>query len=884
MNVALTRRLLLGLTVVLLAGCPKKNVPTAAGKLAGKNLLLITLDTTRADRLGCYGYKPAKTPTLDALAARGTLFEQALAQVPLTTPSHCSIMTGRYPVEHGVRDNGANALADTHPTLASIFKKNGYDTGAFLASFVLDSRFGLERGFDTYDDDMGEIDFTSQQMEWEQPADVVTNRALRWLDAERDRPFFCWVHYYDPHIPYAPPIEFQSPELEPYDGELAFIDAHVKRLLDWLERSKLTDRTLIIVVGDHGEAFGEHGEEGHSSFLYDQNLHVPLLFSCPGVLPEGQRVAAVARAFDVFPTALDLFGFPPPDGLLSRSLTAALFGGKMTAAPAYAESHYVLNAFAWAEQRALITDRWKYISSTKPELFDRTADPRERENLIASQPKVAAHLLSELKALYDSMPRGQAAPAQLDAAARKKLHDIGYVGGATQTKDEFLTEGLPDPKDNLELITKFKFAQAFVGDDKSPEKALLVIPLMLDIVKTSPNSPAFQFTLGIYALTAGQPSLAVDAFRAFIGLDREGVHPLTAQTQGLLAEALLRMHRPDEALKHLDGAITLDERNPELRFRYAQLLRQLGRADEAIPHYEKALELFPAFASARVSLSAILKHKGRTDEATRHLERAMKELKEAIDRQPHDAGHRLWLARAYRQLQRDSDALAQFREAYRLEPRHLEILLEYYTALESRGEMNEAEDVLRKATAWPELASEAHQELGALLGRQERLAEAVAEYERCIELRPTNAGVIGELSGYYFGTGRVKDAIRILKIGAEAVPDNVVFLNMLAKLLATCPDPGLRDGPKALALALQASKLTDDAEPSILATLAAAYAETGDFAGAIRTAERAWQLAQESGQQELARMIQEQLVGYRNRVPFRDPRFQASAGGSAVSP
>src|SRR3990172_4504767 len=240
MNAAMRSSRTLAIVGLFLAGCERKpDTPAVAGKLTGQNVLLITLDTTRADRLGCYGYKPARTPALDALAARGTLFENAFAQVPLTLPSHCSIMTGRYPREHGVRLNGRNALGPAHPTLAGIFKEHGYDTAAFVASFVLDSRFGLERGFDTYSDDMGEVTFKTQPLEWQQPADVVTDRAIAWLDVEKDRPFFCWVHYYDPHQPYVPPQHVMKPELEPYDGELAFVDTQVKRLLDWFEAARL---------------------------------------------------------------------------------------------------------------------------------------------------------------------------------------------------------------------------------------------------------------------------------------------------------------------------------------------------------------------------------------------------------------------------------------------------------------------------------------------------------------------------------------------------------------------------------------------------------------------------------------------------------------------
>lgn len=860
---------------ILFTGCSRKPDNSAvAGKLSGQNLLLITLDTTRADRLGCYGYKPAATPALDALAARGVLFENALAQVPLTLPSHCSILTGRYPREHGVRDNGANALGPSHPTLAGIFKEHGYKTGAFVSTFVLDSRFGLERGFDTYSDDMGETGYKIQPLEWQQPANTISDRALAWLEAEKKNPFFCWVHYYDPHQPYVPPQHVMKPELEPYDGELAFVDTQVKRIMDWLQASKLTERTLVVVVGDHGEAFGEHGESGHSHFVYNENLHVPMFFAHPTVIPSGKRVPAITEALDVFPTVLGLFGFKSPEGLMSRSLTAGLAGGKLEDAVAYAESLFVFNSFGWAEQRALTTTRWKYVSSVKPQLFDRIADPRERESVLASQPKVGAKLLADLKARYESMPPGQAAVAELDQAARTALQGLGYVGGgSTKSKDEFLTEGLPDPKDHLELIQKFKVVQTIMESADSPLKTALALPLLQSIVEESPNSRGFQFMLGVHSLQAGQHLQAVDAFRAAIALDPEGTSPQNAQALGLMADTLLRLNRSEEALKHYALAVEVDDLNPDLHFRYAQLLRRAGRPDEAFPHYERALKLFPAYAAARAGYATALKQAGRLEEATRQLDQSMAELKKAIERTPDDADVHYWLADVYVQAGRGSDAIIHFREAHRLKPTRKDVLLDFSALLEARGEIKEAEELLRKATAMEEVAAEAHEALGALYGRQGRPVEGVEQYEKCIALWPDNAVVIQELTGYYMGTGRSKDAIRILKIGVETMPDNVTFLNMLAKPLATSGDAKLRDGAAAVTLATKASQLTQDREPSILATLAAAYAESGDFARAVEIARKAVKLAQEAQQSELAAAILSQLDGYLKNQPYRDSRW-----------
>jgi len=858
----------LAIVGVLLTGCERKpDAPAVAGKLSGQNLLLITLDTTRADRLGCYGHKPAATPTLDALAARGVLFENALAQVPLTHPSHCSILTGRFPREHGVRDNGANALGPAHPTLASIFKDHGYQTGAFVASFVLDSRFGLERGFDVYSDDMGEVTFKTQPLEWQLPADVVTDRALAWLEGEKDRPFFCWVHYYDPHQPYMPPPEFRKPGLAPYDGELAFVDAQVKRLLNWFDAAKLTNRTLIVVVGDHGEAFDEHGERGHSNFVYDVNLRVPMIVAHPALVPGPRRVAAIVEALDVFPTVLDLFAFKPPEGLLSRSLGAGLAGGELDDASACAESLFAFNSFGWAEQRALTTSRWKYISSTKPQLFDRTADPGEKENLVAAQPRIAGKMLADLKTRYESMIPGQAAVAELDQAARNAIAKLGYVGGTTHTTDEFLTEGLLDPKDHLHLLGKLKLAHEIMGHAENPKDKILALPLLESIVRDSPNSRLFHFMLGNCLFDVGESEKAVSAFQTVVKLD-----PQNAQGYAVLATTLARLERTEEALEHFALSIKLDDQSSEVHFQFAELLLRLGRSDEAIQHYEKAVVLFPSFAGAHVRLSQALKQKGRTDDAKRHLDLAISQFQSTLTRSPQDADLQFRLGMAYVQSERTSEAIATFREALRLQPKHGEALLNLGISLGIHGEVQEAEEILRRATGESETAADANHALGVLLNRQGRIDEALKFYEQCIALNAAKSLAVEELSGFYMGKKRFSDAIRILRLAAAKTPQNVKILNSLAKLLATCRDGQLRDGASAVTLATSASKLTNDREPSVLGTLAAAYAETGDFAQAVETARKAIRLAGEAKQDELATLIRAQLDEYLKNQPYRDPR------------
>ncbi len=852
-----------------LAGCSGEPDGSAvAGKLAGQNLLVITLDTTRADRLGCYGYDRAKTPWLDAVAGRGTLFENAYAQVPLTLPSHSSIMTGRYPREHGVRDNGRNALGDAHPTLASIFKERGYATGAFIASFVLDSRFGLERGFDVYSDDMGETTFAAQQLEWQQPANVVTDRALEWLQSVKERPFFGWIHYYDAHRPYMPPQEFRLPDLRPYDGELAFIDTQVKRVFEWLAESKLTERTLVVIVGDHGEAFGEHGEHGHSNFVYDVNIKVPLIFAHPVLGTTARRVGTLVEALEVFPTVLDLFGFPKPEKLLCRSLAPALAGSKMKETGLYAESLFVYNSFNWAEQRAWITPQWKYVSSTHPQLFDRKSDPNEKDNVIIQNPKIAQKLLDELKARYESMPKGEAADAQIDAETLAKLASIGYTGGRASTVDEFLTEGLPDPKDRQELLTMFRLAMDIIEDSDRPDEFIRALPLLKSLTEQSPGSQAFHFMLGACALQSNRPDIAVEALKKASEVD-----PTNPQGVGLMAGALAKLNQHEEAIKHYEASLELDDKNAEVHFRYAESLLRLGREEEALAQYRRAIELFPEFAAAHARLGTLLAQKGPTPESTQHLEKASQYFSESLVRRPKDPDVHFRLGLVLESLGRTSEAITSLQEALKIEPRHGDALLNLGLLLEKSGQSKEAEETLRRALQSREVAGDAAHALGILLNKRGEVTEALQMYELAVSANPPRVRALEELASYYIGNHRLADAVRVLGIAVANHPQNVRFLNTLAKLLATSQDAAVRDGKRAVVLASKAVELTGGQDPVVLGALASAHAETGTFEQAVETCEKALTIAREARAADLTQALQAQCATYRRGEPYRDPRY-----------
>jgi arylsulfatase A-like enzyme/Flp pilus assembly protein TadD len=770
-------------------------------------------------------------------------------------------MTGRYPREHGVRDNGQNALGTTHPTLASIFKEHGYHTAGFVASFVLDSRFGLDRGFDTYNDDMGQVNFDVQALEWQLPANIITDRALQWLQSAKGGPFYCWVHYYDPHLPYLPPEKFRRADVLPYDGEIAFMDTQLKRLSDWLAASGLVERTLVLVVGDHGEALGEHVEKGHSEHVYHINVHIPMLFAHPAVGQKGKRISAIVESVDVFPTVLELFGWQAPADLMSRSLASGLAGRDIPSVSAYSESLFLFNALGWAEQRSITKDRWKYISSVKPELFDRKSDPGETKNLIADEPRRAAGLLKELRNRYEAMTPGEAAVPEWDSAAQKALEKLGYIGGSAMTTEEFVSPGLPDPKDMKEVLLQFKAAKEYLEQHDKPEDIASIIPLVKHVVEQSPNSQAFHSMLGLCYMRARQPADALAPLEAAIRIE-----PRNTAALALRGDALAELKRFDEALSHYRAALALEGKNAVMHVGMANVLYSAGRLDEAVKHYETALELFPTHAPAHNRLGIALTAQGKVAEANAHYQ-------EALRLRPENPAYHYNLGLGFLNAGRYSEATVLFQEAVRLRPDYGDALMNLGMAQSAQGALSAAKEAFTQAMSIPEFAAKARYHLGVLIAKEGHSQEFVKLFEQAIALQPTFAPPILDLSQFYLGQGNSADAVRILRIGVSNFPDNLRILERLARVLAMSRDDTVRDGATALTLAERASKLSGGREPVIEAALAAAYAESGDFPRAIEYGRKALQLAEDAKKSEIASVIQSQLEKYLNNQPFRDPRF-----------
>jgi arylsulfatase A-like enzyme/tetratricopeptide (TPR) repeat protein len=610
------------------------------------NVLLLTLDTTRADRLGCYGYAAAKTPALDGLARDGVRFARAYCPVPLTLPSHASILTGLYPLGHGVRNNG-RALAPGVRTLAEILKADGYATAAFVSAFSVDSRFGLGRGFDVYDDMLpSELPVKSQNAE--RRADRTFERFSRWLDKSGRGKFFAWVHFYDPHLPYDPP----SPEREefagrPYDGEVAYMDRFVGAVLDRLRAKGLFEDTLVVAAGDHGEGFGDKVEVGHGLFLYEETLLVPLIFRHRGVFLRPRVVEGAVRLVDVAPTILDVLGLGDASGgMQGRSLVPRVARPKGEGPDSLIESVYPRENFGWSELVGWVSGSWKYVQSPRPELFDLRADPGERANLFETSPGQARAMKTKMEegmlALSAGRPTagaGEASPENVE-----RLRSLGYVSFAPSKPGA----ALPDPKDKLDLLRLIQQAQAYEMAERYPEAEQVYLRVVDEIPDSAesyvnlaiaqarqqkfgpavetlkkgaarlPDSEILLFRLGFTFLVAGRVPEAQETLAGLLARNPRNIDALTISAGILDASG-----RKAEAQDVFRRALDIEPESRSLRMSYAGSLASGGLLREAIGVYEGLIADFPEEQAFYQYAGIAHSYLGEYDRAIELLERAV---------------------------------------------------------------------------------------------------------------------------------------------------------------------------------------------------------------------------------------------------------------------
>jgi len=641
---------------------------------APPNILLITIDTLRADRVG-----RGLTPSIDRLAVRGTRFTNARATVPLTLPSHVSIMTGELPPQSGVRVNGAGGLAAGHPTIARVLKDGGYRTGAFVGAYVLDKRFGLADGFDLYDDRVERDPSGAVILEAERRGDAVVNAALAWLPSSDPRPFFAWVHLYDPHAPYDPPAKYLARAKNiPYDGEVAFADAQVGRVLDWLTSSGLESRTVIAIAGDHGEGLGDHGELTHGMLAYDSTLRVPLVITVPGAV--AATVGEAVSLVDLAGTLAELAHRPRPATMHAQSLMRAPIGER----DVYAETDYP-RAAGWHSLRVLVADRWKLIASSEPELYDLRVDPGETRNVASDRSPWLAGLstrLREIESAPGAPPSSAGASVPTDVAER--LRALGYVSGGSST--DVRDDRAPNPARHLAAWNAFErdLSRLAAGD------ARRALPGLIRLARAFPDSPLFQSTyaralkdtgrvteafdiykrlvarwprnadlyhdLAVVAAAAGLPKEAARAEQAALALE-----PSNAAAANGLGLLHIESGRTSDAAAAFEQAVKLDPSNATFWTNLGNARRAEGNAAAAEQAYRKALELNPRHADAANGIGVLLVQAHRAGEAIPFFERA-------LAGSPRFAEARLNLGIAYQESGNSDRAAEQYRRVLEVAP------------------------------------------------------------------------------------------------------------------------------------------------------------------------------------------------------------------------
>ncbi|MGI8960281.1 MAG: sulfatase-like hydrolase/transferase [Bryobacteraceae bacterium] len=632
--------------------------------------MVITIDTLRADHLHCYGYQKIETPVIDQLAQRGVLFENAVAQAPLTPPSHASIFTGQYPTVHHVRNTGGFILPSSARPLARILQEQGWNTAAFISSAVLKKVVGFNNGFDVYDDEMPRQG-NKQEFgeEAERPASDTVDRAAQWLSTRSGKPYFLWVHLYDPHMPYKPPSPFKEKYKDrPYDGEIAYTDQQVGRLLDAVGKKAPADRTVIAILSDHGESLSDHGEFSHGVFLYDSTLHIAFMMAGPGI-PAGLRIKQQARSIDFLPTLLALLGSKPPANVQGLSLVPAFSGKTVPTEISYEETLYPKLALGWAELRGIRTNHWKYIRAPRPELYDLSQDPAEVTNVIQQHPAEVEKFEAQLKNVIGNGGSEKVETNIVDERQMAQLRSLGYLSGFSPQHYDLNGSGA-DPKDRVGILKLLYEAES--PGSNLPQARKIV--LLQQALREDPTNPTLYHQIGGELEKAGRYEAA--------------------------------LHLYESALQH-------GVENGRLHSRIADLALRRGDKDRAIAEYEKAARFNPSDLDSQTNLATAYLEKGRVADAERVFSFV-------VTSNPDNAAANNGLGLVSIQKQDMNAARGHFEKAVQLDPDQVEAQMNLGLIYEMAGDRTRArahfETFLAKAsrTQYASIIPKVKQELATL--------------------------------------------------------------------------------------------------------------------------------------------------------------------------
>jgi tetratricopeptide (TPR) repeat protein len=653
-------------------------------------VVLISIDTLRADRLGCYGYRKAETPQVDRLAREGVLFEQAFTPVPLTLPAHVSLLTGTYPAAHGIHDNG-ETLSPSFPTLAEHLRSQGFQTAAFVGAFVLDRRFGLARGFDLYDADFHPSRFKSADPGTIQiRGDHVETAAADWIAAHSSGRFFVFLHFYDLHGPYLLPSSWRSRfHNRIYDGELSYVDDLIGQLWATLERNGLADRTLLVITADHGEGLGDHGERNHGFFLYSATTRIPLILRLPDRRFGGTRVRTTVRLIDIAPTICSLLGLPSFSSFEGRSLSTAILGGAPSAVPAYSETLYPYRHFHCAPLYAIRNQQYTYIDAPRSELYNRSADPTETRDLARTARDATSSLREELTTLMSSFhPAPAAAPVR--GEVMEELRSLGYLSGSVPVGGmPPPDQTLPDPKDRIRLFRRFQDARDLESEGNFQQAAVELDHII-------------------------------------------GVDPMLVSVQVEAGLARQYLHQDTVAVRHFEAALRADPRNALAHYNYGISLGNLHRDVQAEKEFDVAAKLEPWLSRALDARGLVQARQGKLQEAIASFDSAI-----SIDPSDYDA--LLNRGNLHGMLGNWARARSDLERALAIEPKSAQAYDALGTLAFHLGNLQEASQRYQRALSLDPKSSPVYVHMGILYSKQGRTTEARTEFERALAVNPADA-------------------------------------------------------------------------------------------------------------------------------------------------
>ena len=760
-----------------------------------QRILLISIDTLRADYLGCYGSQTAHTPNIDRLASESVLFENAITATPLTLPAHSSILTGRSPLQHGVIDNFGYQVGDREITLAEVLREQGFATGGFVGSFVLDSRRGIAQGFETYFDDFDTSgDSATVREANERKGDAVLDEALQWIRSQGDDPFFAFIHFFDPHTPYDPPEPYREqygPErLGLYRGEIAFVDHLVGRLVERLKDLGLYDETVIVVLGDHGESLGEHGEQTHGFFIYDATVRVPLIIKAPGS-QRGQRSSNLVRTIDVMPTLLDLVGVEIPQTVEGVSVAAHLRDPDSDVDSdrvAYIESHYARLHFGWAPLRGIRTEQYKYIEAPRRELYELTADRSETRDVSREQPGIVAELGSVVEKLRREPPREKEALTP-DPETAARLRALGYITASAGSSAPSTGDEWADPKDKIDVFNRVESAMmaTVLGEEDRAAR------LLSSVLHDDPGVMlAYELLGNIYleqqrledaeALWQKAIALGNDEADSLFGLAmaHQGLGKLEAAALGFaralaldpdhtraryhLARLRLEEGGFEEAERLMRDALR-EQSDSSFELVLAEALMARGKSEEALPLLRRLEEDRSDDVRVHLSLGNLLLERG-------DLAGAMKSLRRAESINPNEAAIFNALGSVFARQGDQKQALQAFQEAVRLDPAFAPAQNNVGLALARQGAERPALQAFQKAVALDPSFAPAHSNLGFALAREGRFSEAERAFKAALEKDPSHVDAYNLLGSLYLQSGRAEEAVPLFRRALDLNPEH----------------------------------------------------------------------------------------------------------------